>query len=322
MQENSNFQDKYLIGDLLGSGGFGSVYKTIEISSQLSYAIKIDKKRKGNVKQEAQILLELQTGDGIPKVFEVGETVDFTYMVMELLGISLSKHQRQQQGGKFSIDMIIPILVQAIDRLEFIHSMGIVHRDLKPQQFLFGCKNKLYLVDYGLARKFVVNGSHIPYQCNCSRAGNSTYASLSNHMGIHQTRRDDIESLSYMAVSLFSGRLPWQQSSKLASNIKWDNVFQIKSGIPLQELCQNCPKEFLSFIRYARSLEFNEKPNYEYLRNLINGIGSLETILELKPESKKKIRRNRREENSEDEAEPVRNKNLFVLFKSKSKKIN
>lgn len=315
------FLDKYFIEELLGSGGFGSVYKTTDISTQLSYAIKIDKKRKGNVKQEAQILLELQSGEGIPQIVEVGETVEFSYMVMELLGNSLSKLQKQL-GGKFNVDNAVPILIQAVNRLEFIHSVGIVHRDLKPQQFLFGVKDSLYLVDYGLARKFLVNGSHIPYQSNCSRAGNSTYASLTNHLGIHQTRRDDIESLSYMAVSLLIGRLPWQQSSKLSSSIKWETVYQIKSGIPLQQLCQNCPKEFITFIRYARSLDFNEKPNYEYLRNLISGIGSMEEIVEVKQGSKKKLRRNRRECSSEGEEEQVRNKNIFVLYKSRSKKLN
>ena len=122
-------------------------------------------------------------------------------MIMELLGPSLSRIQKQQ-GGRLQIDTVIPILIQALHRLEFIHSFGIAHRDLKPQQFLIGSNNILYLVDYGLARKFSIDGSHIPYQNNCSRAGNSTYASLSNHLGIHQTRRDDIESLSYMAVAL------------------------------------------------------------------------------------------------------------------------
>lgn len=321
MQENTMFLDKYFIQELLGSGGFGSVYKTTDISSQLPYAIKVDKKRKGNVKQEAQILLELQNGEGIPQIIEVGETVEFSYMVMELLGNNLSKLQKQL-GGKFNVDNAIPILTQAVNRLEFIHSVGVVHRDLKPQQFLFGIKDNLYLVDYGLARKFLFNGSHIPYQSNCSRAGNSTYASLTNHLGIHQTRRDDIESLSYMAVSLFIGRLPWQQSSKLSSSIKWETVYQIKSGIPLQQLCQNCPKELMTFIRYARSLDFNEKPNYDYLRNLIAGIGSMEEIVEVKQSSKKKLRRNKRECSSEGEEEQVRNKNIFVLYKSRSRKLN
>ena len=278
MQENTLFIDKYYIENLLGSGGFGSVYKTTQIESQKVFAIKVDKKRRGNVKQESVILSELQ----------------------------------------------------ALHRLEHIHSFGIAHRDLKPQQFLLGLNNVLYLVDYGLARKFAIEGNHIPYQSNCSRAGNSTYASLSNHLGIHQTRRDDIESLSYMAISLVCGRLPWQQTVKLNSSTKWNNVYQIKSSIPLQELCQNCPKEFLSFIRYARALDFHEEPDYEYLRKMLsNAKNPVEIPPEVqKPAARNKIRKNRREESSSDSSklellnvQDVKNRKIIVMTKSKSNQI-
>lgn len=328
MQENSLFKDKYYIENLLGSGGFGSVYKTTQIEMQKTFAIKVDKKRKGNVKQESVLLLELQGGEGIPRVYEVGETADFTYMVMELLGSSLSKIQKQQ-GGRFQVDTVIPILLQAINRLEYIHSFGIAHRDLKPQQFLLGSNNLLYLVDYGLARKFSIDGSHIPYQNNCSRAGNSTYASLGNHLGIHQTRRDDIESLSYMAVSLVCGKLPWQQTVKLNSSTKWNNVYQIKSSIPLQELCQDCPKEFLSFIRYARALDFHEDPDYEYLRRMLNNAKTPNDLpAEVqKPVGKRKVRRNKEESSSESSklelmnVQEIKNRKIVVLTKSKSNQI-
>ena len=224
---------------------------------------------------------------------------------MELLGPSLSKIQKQQ-GGKFPFTTIIPILIQALYRLEYTHSFGIVHRDLKPQQFLIGPKNILYLVDYGLARKFWEGGNHIPYQNNCSRAGNSTYASLNNHLGIHQTRRDDIESLSYIAISLACGRLPWQQSSKLNSSTKWNNVYQIKSAIPLQELCKTCPREFLNFITYARALEFHEQPDYEYLRKMLNNARrSLDIFQEIsKSVSRKNMTTYKKKESSSEGSKP------------------
>lgn len=328
MIESTFFLDKFYIEGLLGSGGFGSVYKTTHIESQKAFAIKVDKKRKGNVKQESTILLELQSGEGIPKVYEVGETEEFSYMIMELLGPSLSKIQKQQ-GGKLSVDTVVPIILQALHRLEFIHSFGIVHRDLKPQQFLIGNGNNvLYLVDYGLARRFMVDGTHIPYQNNCSRAGNSTYASLNNHLGIHQTRRDDIESLSYMAVSLMIGKLPWQQTVKMNSSTKWNNVYQIKSTMNLQELCRDCPRELLSFIRYARALDFHEEPDYEYLRRMINNARAPIEILEVKEEPKIRAKKYVKEESSEDSSklelknvQDMKNRKIVVLTKSKSNQI-
>lgn len=311
--------DRYSLEDLLGSGGFGNVYKAVSVADQKEFALKVDKKRKGNVKQEAEVLLELQGGEGIPQVFEVGETEVYTYMVMTLLGVSLSKYQKQQ-GGSIPVPSLVDLLDQALTRLQYIHSMGVVHRDLKPQQFLFGPSDQIFLVDFGLARKFQQSGKHIPFQSNCSRAGNSTYASLNNHSGIHQTRRDDLESLGYMSISLIKGRLPWQQSSKLPSNIKWDRVFSIKSSLPLHELCSNCPKGFMEIIKYARSLDFNAEPDYDYVRRLIHSASASGSndLVPMVSEGKKKIRRNRRE-NEDFEDSALGSRNIFVLYKSRDK---
>ena len=314
MQDSSSLMTRYSFENELGSGGFGTVYKAVSTESKKEFALKVDKKRKGNVREEADLLFELQGGEGIPQVFEVGETELYTYMVMTLLGASLSKYQKQQ-GGSIPIPELIQLLDQALTRLEYIHSKGIVHRDLKPQQFLFGPSDQIFLVDYGLARKFKQEGKHIKFQSNCSRAGNSTYASLNNHSGIHQTRRDDLESLGYMSISLIKGRLPWQQSSKLPSNIKWDRVFSIKSSLPLNELCANCPKSFMEIIKYARSLEFNQDPDYDYIRRMIHSASSSNNLVTMLPEGKKKPRRNMRE--NDDLA--VGSREMFVLYKSGDK---
>jgi casein kinase 1 len=228
------------------------------------------------------------------------------------------------------VETVVPILLQALCRLEFIHARGIVHRDLKPQQFLVGGSNVLYLVDYGLARRFKVGNTHIAFQNNCSRAGNSTYASLTNHMGIHQTRRDDIESLAYMAVALMIGKLPWQQNPKLNSSTKWNNVYQIKSTIALHELCQECPKEFLSFIRYARALDFAEDPDYDYLKRMLSNARPVPESPKsgIRPETKNNARRGRKSSSSSSSSElemknvkDVKHRKIVVLTKSKSNQI-
>jgi serine/threonine protein kinase len=310
MQKSSTLSERYSYEELLGSGGFGNVYKAISLSNSETFALKTDKKRKGNVRQEAELLLELQNGEGIPKVFEVGETEDYSYMLMTLLGASLGKFQKDQ-GGRLSIDLVVSVLSQALKRLEFIHSQGVVHRDLKPQQFLFGPRDILFLVDFGLARKFRVDGQHVPFQNHCFRAGNSTYASLNNHQGIQQTRRDDVESWAYMAVGLFKGRLPWRQSSKIPSSLKWDRVFSIKSSIHLHDLCSNCPKVFIELIKYARSLSYDECPDYKYLARLLDFSTSSDLLgpfLEVK-----KKRKNRRETSIEAEDKETSTRKVFIL---------
>ena len=54
--------------------------------------------------------------------------------------------------------------LQILDRIQFIHSKGVIHRDIKPDNFLIGKKekcNKIYVVDFGLAKRFIKENGHI-----------------------------------------------------------------------------------------------------------------------------------------------------------------
>jgi len=70
-----------------------------------------------------------------------------------------------------------------ITALEFIHERGVIHRDLKPANFCFGTDNKqkLYLIDFGLAKKYILDEKHIHLQRVNSFVGNKVYGSIANH---------------------------------------------------------------------------------------------------------------------------------------------
>lgn len=119
---------------------------------------------------------------------------------------------------------------QAISRVEFLHSRNLIHRDLKPDNFLMGVgkrANQLCPIDYGLAKNYVnpKTGLHVPYKENKGLCGTARYASLNTHLGVDQSRRDDMEALGYMFIvshtaaqmpvadgeqQFLRGRLPWQ----------------------------------------------------------------------------------------------------------------
>ena len=77
-------------------------------------------------------------------------------MVIEMLGPSL-EDLFNYCGRKFSLKTVLLLADQLISRIETLHKKGYLHRDLKPENILIGLEENastLYLIDYGLAKKY------------------------------------------------------------------------------------------------------------------------------------------------------------------------
>jgi len=129
-----------------------------------------------------------------------------------------------------------------LQRIKYIHEREFLHRDIKPDNFTIGIGeniNTIYMIDYGLAKKFVNKQDHIPYRDDKNLTGTARYASITTHLGIEQGRRDDLESLGYVLIYFLSGSLPWQQSFNIKNKFeKYNLVMEKKLSISLEMLCK------------------------------------------------------------------------------------
>ncbi|KHO00983.1 casein kinase I isoform delta [Metarhizium album ARSEF 1941] len=264
---------KYRVDRKIGQGGFGLVYLGTDIRSNEEVALKLMHIRDESdaLQTEAEAYKALSGGVGMPKFLWFGQECDYFVLVHELLGPSL-EDLLNYCDRRFSLKTVLLIADQAITRLEYIHSKGLLHRDVKPDNFLLGVGkrgNILYTIDFGLAKEHCdIPKWHEKFDGNRPLCGTSRYASINNHEGREQSWRDDLESLGYTLIYFAHGSLPWQGMKAATSKDKVELVREKKKSTPVETLCSELPEEFATYINYTRSLGFEDKPNYAYLRRL------------------------------------------------------
>ena len=273
--QNQLLFKKYKIIKQIGKGTFSNVYLSINNKTNMYVAIKAEKRIPNGVElleSEAFLLYSIR-GFGIPQVLSYGRTKTHNILVLPLLGKSLldlfiSKNKN------IHINDICLIAIQILERIEWVHSNNIVYRDIKPENFLFGKSDPevLYLIDFGLCRKFKSSntGKHILPKNLGKFTGTSRYASVYAMAGNEQSRRDDIESIGYMIIFLMKKKLPWQGIKGNSYKECYHNLYLMKKYIDMEELCKDLPNEMIDYMNYAKSLKFEQQPNYTYLKDLFN----------------------------------------------------
>ena len=269
--------NKFKIKNLICSTHFGKVYSGINVKNKEPVAMKFENRNsKYNLlESEAYYLLHLK-GFGIPRLISFGKTGLFYILVEELLGLSIQSiwNNKKNNNKNFLLKDVCLIGIQCLDRLEYIHSKDVIHRDIKPMNITIGRKdpNVLYLIDFGFAHKFrsTRTGKHIQYKNIKKVLGSIRYLSINGNKGYEQSRRDDLESLGYMLIFLAKNTLPWMyiENLDIEKIKKYKSVFAYKKRITSENLCAGLPQEFCEFFNYVKKLEFEQDPDYKFMKKL------------------------------------------------------
>ena len=276
-KSHSSCFERYLIGGRykvekkIGSGSYGQIRLGTDTKTKEKVAIKFEAIACSDpqLKMENQIYQLLHGRTGFPIIYFFGQYLDYTVLVMQMLGRNLES-VFDYCDRRFGLKTNLYLTVQLLRRFEVIHQCRIVYRDVKPENIMLGPgTNTVYIIDFGLSKSYIdpVTKQHIPYVATHELIGTSRYMSVRAHQGKEQSRRDDLEALCYVWAYFFRGKLPW--SGLRASNFKKHNqmITDIKQDFPEEELYKGAPRDYVDFLKYVKQLEFDQTPDYLNWRN-------------------------------------------------------
>ncbi len=172
----------YIVGRVLGKGGFGVTYIAQDTTNGRICAIKEympaeysqrpggtlnispynDEKSRyvfshGREKfiLEAQTLLKLRSNPIVVDILDYFEQNNTAYLVMEYLDGQDLRKMARASGGKLDPKFVKNVFVMVASSLMEIHRMNILHRDLSPENIIVTSKGNVKLIDFGAARNFV-----------------------------------------------------------------------------------------------------------------------------------------------------------------------
>lgn len=171
---------RYIVGEAIGSGGFGIIYRAYDTKLETILAVKeffisrimtraqgektviVSKKvrdefhyRKSRFLDEARTMAKFSDNRSIPNVFEFFEENETAYFTMELLeGQPLNEYLKLQPEGKLDQEFALFIASEVGNALTALHKKGIIHRDVAPDNIFISNKNtiRILLLDLGAAK--------------------------------------------------------------------------------------------------------------------------------------------------------------------------
>ena len=285
---------EFELNSVIGAGGFGLIYTAKLVGSKLSsdtYVVKIEPQDNGPLFNESHVLQRIAR----PEIIDDYIKNKRKSKLVRPLGIPtlIGNGIHEYQGGKyrfivlprFDVDLqkvfednnyyleertVYGVAVHLLDVLEYLDYHGYVHSDLKAANIMI-CRGErstdepsLFLIDYGLASRYMSGDCHKAYKVLKKNAHNGTleYTSIDAHTGADPSRRGDLQTLGFCLWEWLAGSLPWKPYMKNKENVKEEKIKCLND-------LSNVPTDILKkYFKYVGELEYDDQPDYDYLRSI------------------------------------------------------
>ena len=275
----------YELGDKLGAGGMGEVFRARDTRLGREVALKFiapqyreDADRRARLLKEAQAASALRS-PAIATTYDIGESGRDLFIVMELVeGEPLSE---RLQRGPLPVPRVLRMAGQVADALDEAHGLGIIHRDIKSPNLILTPRGRVKILDFGLVKTIGLDNPAVDDQPTMAETqmgmvvGTVAYMSPEQALGKKVDHRTDLFSLGVVIYEALTGRLPFIGDTLAAV------VDQLVRHEPpaLARLNYDVPVRLQDIVRKLLAKSVLER--YQTARDLLIDIKTLQKDVEL-----------------------------------------
>ena len=216
----------YEIGEPLGAGGMGEVYRARDTRLGREVALKfIDPRYRKDPDRRARLLKEARAASllrspAVATTYDIGEDGHDLFIVMELVeGQPLSE---RLERGPLSISDVLDLAAPVADALDEAHGLGIIHRDIKSANLMLTDRGRIKVLDFGLAKMTGLDMADSASQETMTETrlgtvvGTVAYLSPEQALGRVVDPRSDLFSLGVVLYESLAGRRPFDGENATA----------------------------------------------------------------------------------------------------------
>ena len=271
--------EKYTIISHLGEGGMASVYMANDNKFDTNVAIKVlNKEYVHNENIRKRFLAEAKNMFKMshPNIIKVNDLIDdgdtVAFVMEHIEGETLKEHLDRK--GKLNDDEIKNLFSQILEAVGYVHEQNLVHRDIKPSNFMINPKEKIKLLDFGIAKNTDNQSSDYTQTGTSQNMGTPMYMSPEQIKSTKDvTLQSDIYSLGVVLWQMVMGKKPYDTNTistfelqtkivtepLLKTNTNWDKFISIATAKDINDRYTACENWLIDINGFDTTLNSDDK---------------------------------------------------------------